>query len=460
MDTRIDMGAPILEYQKPYLLLSEIMDEPVNVGITSFSVGVTSFLVLLTILVPFCSREFRNSTQLMLAYWFVLVLYQAVAFTNAFLFTTLRAQHDARSFHEWAVEIVKCRELKCDYEKMHGVLGLSKGFVFAIGDTFYTNVLGLIYWIFGPSLILGQQFSILAFSISCVVLIQLLNQLELSRYKIPILIAFGALPTMVFIGSLTMREPYMVMFFFLAVYFGLKMHITGGINRYLLFMIISVACMGVFHQALCFYALFFVTLFLLWSPRPVSRLQNIKKLRLSVFLVAPALILAIPYFADVGSPIMKFVTGDITSLLDRVMTYRDKTTMTRATYGIPFDFSSPFMAIYSTLKVYLYYLFAPFPWKVSSVLDVYASMESLLRLVLICFALKNWRNAYGTQRRLLGLMLVLYFSMTFLWAIGTNNYGTAMRHHMLSWWVLVIAGLPLLMETLKRSFLGFLIRRQ
>ena len=123
-------------------------------------------------------------------------------------------------------------------------------------------------------------------------------------------------------------------------------------------------------------------------------------------------------------------------------------------------FSSPFMFIYSILNVYLHYLFAPFPWKVSNVLDFYASMESLLSLVLICFALKNWCNAYGTQRRLLGLMLVLYFSMTFLWAIGTTNYGTSMRHHMLSWWILVIAGLPLLMETLKRSFAGSLIRRQ
>ena len=427
------------------------------------SVVVTCFLVLLTGLVPFCSREFRNSAQLMLAYWFVLVPYQVVAFTNAFLFTTFKAGQDAAAFHMWATEVVNCKELRFCSGTIHKWLELSGNDTFAfitIGDRFYAGILGFIYWIFGPSLILGQQLSILAFSISCVVLIQLLNQLELSRYKIPVLIAFGALPTMVFIGSLTMREPYIIMFFLLAVYFGLKMHITGGINRYLLFMIISVACMGGFHQALCFYGLFLVVLFLLWSSRPVSRLQNIKKLRLSVLLVVPALILAIPYVTHEISDLSKLIRGDIADVLEHATSYRDRAKITRATYGVPFNFSSPFMAIYSTLKVYLYYLFAPFPWKVSNALDVYASMESLLRLVFICFALKNWRNAYGTQRRLLGLMLVLYFSMTFLWAIGTSNYGTAMRHHILSWWVLVIAGSPLLMEALKRSFLGFRIRRQ
>jgi len=290
-------------------------------------------------------------------------------------------------------------------------------------------------------------------------LIKLLSQLELSRYKISILIVFGALPTMVFMGPLTLRESYQIMFFLLAVYFGLKMHITGGINHYLLFMIISAVCMGIFHQALSLYALFLIALFLLWSPRPVSRSMNLKKLRLIIFLVVPALMLGIIYFIDSRTPLFKFVTGN-TELLDRVVNYREYQNTTRATYGISFDFSSPLMAIYSTLNVYLHYLFAPFPWKVSNALDVYASVESLVRLVLICFALENWRNAYGTQRRLLGLMLVLYFSMTFLWALGTNNYGAAMRHNLLSWWILVIAGLPLLIETLKRSFLGFLIRRQ
>lgn len=403
---------------------------------------VITWLLFLTIwLVPVCASEFRNSAQLMLAYWFVIVLHQAVAFTNAFLFTTISAANDARTFHNFGMMIAQ-----------------SGNFVFSIGDVFYKNMLGVVYWIFGPSLMLAQQLSILAFSISCVVLVKILCQLELSRYRVPILLVFGALPTMVFLGSLTLRESYQIVFFMLAVYFGLKMHITRDINRYLLFMIMSAVAMGVFHQALSIYAFFLVVLFLLWTHRPVSRLGSVKKLRLMAVLAIPALILGVTTYAATDSALSFFASGNM-ELLDHAAKYRDGSLLARATYGITFDLSSPLMAIYTGLMLYTHYLFAPFPWKVNNVLDVYASIESLSRLVLICFALKNWRNAYGTQRRLLGLMLILFFSMTFLWAIGTTNYGTAIRHNMLSWWVLVITGLPLLMETLNRALLGFPLRR-
>ena len=404
------------------------------------------WLLFLTIwLVPICAREFRNSAQLMLAYWFVIALHQVMAFTISMIYSKILATlhtailvhaawatGDAYGFHSGAVAIAQ-----------------SENFAFSMGGTFYENVLGAVYWIFSPSLILGQQLSILAFSISCVVLVKILYQLELSRYKVSILLAFGALPTMVFFGSITLRESYQLVFFMLAVYFGLKMHITRGINSYFLFMIMSAVLMGVFHQALSLYAFFLIILFLLWTHRPVSRLWNVKKLRLVAALAIPVLMLGIANYSAVGRPLAVLASGDI-ELLERVMWYRDRATVSRASYGIALDLSSPFMTIYTSLMLYIHYLFAPFPWQISHVLDGYASIESFSRLVLICFALKNWRNAYGAQRRLLGLMLILFFSVTFLWAVGTTNYGQAIRHNMLSWWIILILGVPPLMAKLQR----------
>ncbi len=394
---------------------------------------VITYLLFLTIwIVPICEREFRNNAHLMWAYWFVIFLHQAVAFTNAYLFPTISGANDAHGFHTKAIEIAQ-----------------SENFGFSIGGLFYRNMLGVVYWIFGPSLMLGQQLSILAFSISCVVLVKILCQLELSRYKVVILLAFGALPTMVFLGSITLRESYQVVFFMLTVYFGLKMHLAGCINRSFLFMIMSAVLMGIFHQALSVYAFLLVVLFMLWSYRPASRLWRVKKMRLLATLAIPVLMLGVVNFTAVDRPLAGFVTGDV-ELLERVAWYRDVATVSRASYGISLDLSSPFMTIYSTFLMYIHYLFAPFPWQISKVLDVYALIESFSRLVLICFALKNWRNAYGAQRRLLGLMLILFFSVTFLWALGTTNYGQAIRHHMMSWWIILILGIPPLMEKLKR----------
>jgi hypothetical protein len=406
------------------------------------SFGITCFLFLVIWLVPICAREFRNSAQLMLAYWFLIAIHQAVAFTNAFLFTTISGSGDATGFHNKAITFVQ-----------------SEHFAFYLyGGHFYANMLGIVYWIFGTSKILGQQLSILAFSISCVVLVKILCQLELSRYKVPVLLAFGALPTMVFLGSLTSREPHEIMFFMLASYFGLKMYIARGINKYLLFMIMSAVGMAVFHQALYVYACFLIMLFLLWPHGPVY-VWSVRKLRVVAAFAVPVLILVSANYLAGNSPLsvfgnspLSFFNDIATSLwgdkdvLERAAWYRDAATVSRASYGIALDLSSSFATIYSSLQIYIYYLFAPFPWQVSNIPDLYAALESFLRLVLIYFALKNWRNAYGEQRRLIGLMLILFFSMAFLWALGTTNYGQAIRHHMLSWWIIVILGVPPLLE--------------
>lgn len=394
---------------------------------------------------PFFFREFRSSGRMILAYWFVVALHQAVAFTNTFWFTTLGADADAIVFHASGVE-----------------LGQSGNFSIGIDGYFYINFLGIVYWLFGPSKLLGQELSILAFAVSCIILIKILHLLELSRYGVSALFAYGALPSTVLLGSVTLRESYQVLFFMLAIYWGIKMQMKGGVNSYLIFMIMSALVMGVFHNGLLVYAIFLIVLVMVWSLRPVTCFWNIKKLRLMAVFATLALMVGATYL--VNAQIVRGLRGLTVlvngELLEATAIFRElsKMTMTRATYGVALDLSSPFTTIYASCKLYIYYLFAPFPWQINNALDVYGSMESILRLVLICFALKNWRNAYGTQRRLLGLMLILFFSMSFMWAMGTTNYGTAIRHNMVSWWVLVIIGLPLLMEALNNIWLDLRVR--
>jgi hypothetical protein len=80
-------------------------------------------------------------------------------------------------------------------------------------------------------------------------------------------------------------------------------------------------------------------------------------------------------------------------------------------------------------------------------------VEVILRATFIFFSVLGWWKAVGLQKRLLGLMLVLYISMSFLWALGTTNYGTATRHHILTWWIIVMLGIPTLMAKLHHFLL-------
>lgn len=390
-------------------------------------------------LLPLAVREFRNSMHLLLMFWFVIALHQAVAFTNAFWFTTLGADADATTFHLVGTELAQ-----------------SESFIFAIGSKFYENMLGVVYWFFGSSHLLGQQLSILAFALSCIVLIKILRLLKLSQYKVSILLVFGALPTMVLLGSITLRESYQVLFFMLAVYFGIKMHIKGGVNTYLVAMIISALIMGLFHHALPVYAVFMIVLMTVWVVRPVSHFWAIKKLRLVAVLIIPVLLVGVYILSNMQIHGLAGLTAlSDMNLLKDASGFREKAHLSRATYGVSLDLSTPVMAIYSSVLLYIHYLFSPFPWQIRNILDVYAFIESALRFILIYYAIKHWHYSFGMQKRLFGLLLILFFSMSFMWATGTTNYGTAMRHHMVTWWILVVMGLPLLLTSMHRVRLDF-----
>ena len=71
-------------------------------------------------------------------------------------------------------------------------------------------------------------------------------------------------------------------------------------------------------------------------------------------------------------------------------------------------------------------------------------------LLIIFILIKKLTNQdQAIQKNILGLMILLYFTITFLWAIGTVNYGTSIRHHVMSWWILTVVGVPSLMQYLR-----------
>ncbi|MCG8344626.1 MAG: hypothetical protein MI685_05625, partial [Chlorobiales bacterium] len=46
----------------------------------------------------------------------------------------------------------------------------------------------------------------------------------------------------------------------------------------------------------------------------------------------------------------------------------------------------------------------------------------------------------GNYRRIYAMLLILYFINSVMWALGTKNYGTAIRHHLVPYWIIVLLG--------------------
>jgi len=408
------------------------------------------FLVVATFLMPAFSRELRKSGAIIFVYWVVIVLHQVVAFLNQYLYAIggsgiVGATNDAnQGFHYVAKELALNGEFL--YRGVLFSVPLSLESFLRAGSYFYYEMLGSFYQWFGVSLLFGEQLSILVFAFSCIVFLKIMRQLGLERYRVSCLFCFGALPTMVLLGSVTLRESFEVFFFMLAVYSGVKISISEKLQTTSIFyMMIAAFLMGIFHRALVVYAVFIIFLFLMYSPRPISRWGNIKKLHLIGVGVIPFIFLGLVIMSTTNSFSFSYVQRIIDyGIFDAIVGFQQTSiaNLGRTSYAALLDSSSIFMMIYSFLKGYSFYLFRPFPWEIHNAIDFYAFWEVLVRITLIFFFVFEWWKAVGPRKRLLGLMLLLFFSMSILWAVGTTNYGTAIRHNMLTWWILVIGGVP------------------
>jgi len=190
--------------------------------------------------------------HLTIALFFILAIHHIIALTNTYLFIIHGADADAVRFHRLGVEWA-----------MDGKWSIM------VGAEFYQQFLGIFYRIFGPSHLLGEELSIIAFLFACFVLIKLIDFPDITKYRVGLLLMFGLLPTNLVLGSVTMRESYQILFFMLSVYWGLRFHLEPTKGA-MIFCVFSAIIMGFFHNALILYILFLLPVLFLWFPKQVS----------------------------------------------------------------------------------------------------------------------------------------------------------------------------------------------
>jgi len=407
---------------------------------TIVTIPVLIIFLSLIFIMPVMSSHFRNDKNLIQIYWVVILLYQIVAFTNAYWFRTIGADMDAHSFHQIGVE-------------------LSKGsvFVFSSDASLYMSILGWIYSFTSPSLIIGEQLSILLIGLSIIFFVKVLDLLNLNKYQNPTVFLFAALPTMVMLGSITLREPYEIFLLITAVYFGLKMRIYPN-KKILNFCFLLLFCflMGLFAKVLFLFGAIMITVFLIWNVNKTQSVFIINKYRLLILATTPLFVALLFYLAInsdgvSGTELFHLVLS--LDLFEAMANHRTYTPIGRASYGILLDTSSLIAFIYSSFLIYVHYLSAPFIWQVSSWIDLYAFLEGLLHVILLYYSIKLWRLEKGVVRQALGMMLMLFFILSLIYAYGSTNYGTGIRHKMLTWWMLALMGGPLFYQRI-RQFLN------
>jgi hypothetical protein len=217
-------------------------------------------------------------------------------------------------------------------------------------------------------------------------------------------------------------------------------------------LLLAVVGMGVLHGALLASGIFIIvgTLFLLTS-------RNRKGVSFTkVVLVTPIVILCLFYGFELFTSLTSYGDRLDDGLNVAVQVYQEGTLSdaydARANYRTEVAVNNGLGGLILSLPSFLFqYLCEPRPWNISSIIDVVALLENMLRFWLIWNALKYLvgtylnkpmfvaHNAFGNRRFYLFIFLS-YLLIELLWSLGTSNWGTASRHHLPSLGLLLVVG--------------------
>jgi len=370
----------------------------------------------------------------LLLVWVGFFLRLAIAFVNGFIGPTYGASDDSFGFHLNAV-------------RFSNGLGVE---VFTLSHV-YSYILGIFYSIITDSLFLGSALSVLGWLASAFILVRIMRILSFKMsIQWRVMLIYALIPTSIMYTGITLREPFQLLFINLALYAALKIYFYRSIAHWLVLLLAAVG-MGVLHGALLVSGIFMIvgTLFLITS-------RNRKGVSFTkVVLVTPIVILCLFYGFSLFTSFTSYGGRLDDGLSIAVQAYQEGILSSaynaRANYRTEVAINDGLGGLILSIPSFLFqYLFEPMPWKMSSIVDVVALLENMLRFWLIWNALKylvgSYRNKpmfvahnyFGHERCILFVFLS-YLIMETIWSLGTSNWGTASRHHLPSLGLLLVA---------------------
>ncbi|MAP24524.1 MAG: hypothetical protein CMM87_03220 [Rickettsiales bacterium] len=286
----------------------------------------------------------------------------------------------------------------------------------------YSDFLAVLFRINGKnSWLCACLFSVLMFSLSTLYLLKINLILKTKIKNFIVLSLYAFLPSLIILTSSLLRESILIFSFIFSVWSFLLAFQKNRVRPYILscFMIILISMIHV--AFFIFYILMFSIFFFVFFCK-----RNLMLCLFSFVTIGVLLVSIDKYNAHGLKYYFKSCYSDQKNHFHLAKKYHHSTPITRATYKNN-----------STFDVIINYYVRPYLFEVKNTLDLYAFLENLLRLILLIFVIflpfkKNHTFIFLT---------ILYFSFNILWALATQNYGTGMRHHATTYWLLLILGL-------------------
>ena len=295
----------------------------------------------------------------------------------------------------------------------------------AVGEALMLNTIGTLMSLFGDGVFIGCFFSCIAWLVAGLCFVGSLNLTNADdKTKMIAIMLFSFWPTAIHYTTVTLREPYQLMFASAALYAALSLFRTRN-ALYWPFLLLCLIGTGATHGGLAAFAVVMVILTVIFYSVFNGGKFSVGQIALAVNFAA-----VIAYFGLTNISAAGYEVGD--SILDTAQAYQTGglATFGRTNYKEDVAFSGTLGAILFVPLGLFQYLFEPMPWKVSTVADLALFAENAIRLIIIVAAIIEFlKSAAHPQRTLLLFLFLTYFAQEAIWSLGTINWGTASRHH-------------------------------
>ena len=331
-----------------------------------------------------------------------LIIRIIVQYINLYIYPISGLNEDALLFHFLATEFAS-----------NGIF--SEGFYQDSKFYSYSIFLGYIYRVFDISnIFFGTLLNIFFWFISALVLYNTLMTVAVKKNICNYALLFYTfLPSSIFFSSSTFREPLILLFTNLIIYYFVKLFKSKNINYFFLILIllINYILAAYLHVAYLYISVVFiiVTFFLL-----IYKFLIYKKTFFLFFFI-------FLFFIFFEIDITKYL---VTNLIDKSAIYRLNTTHGLTSYNYVISENN----LINTLFAFVQFLVQPSFFTLSSYAAYLIFLENIIKIfMIVTFPIiliqKNTKYNF-----LFIITFLLYLMITFIWSLGTTNWGTSIRH--------------------------------
>lgn len=293
-----------------------------------------------------------------------------------------------------------------------------------ISSFFYSWTVGVVYSLFGRSVLLAQSLG-LFFGVASVFLAWFISRKIWDDYtakKIGWVVAL--FPSLILYSVLPLREVYQS-FFLLVAFIGIFYWIKTHNYKYIFLAMLGFISATFYHGALILGGIIFLI---------IVTITNIKKMFISLikirlnfqafiitilalsllqfFFLNKIYIPKIGYFKDLN---LGFIVSELSARM-----------IGDASYNNWANINSTTELIYKVPLRIVYFLFSPMPWDISKPIHLFGTIDGFLYLIIFYFIFRNFKTIWNDN--FLRITLIILFFYLILFSLGVSNFGSGLRH--------------------------------